>query len=269
VTERDAFGNLIPEPGAPVPVPVPSGDPLATAMPADEQDTPPPPPAPPPLMAGVTIPTYGPSKRGLGGRLIGLLVTVAFIAPFAIGGWIAYNAFTTAKTVNTVVKGVRDFATSTTADGRTTETKASTPPRGVSGASMLSPANFGRALRAARRDPGGQLGLLRLAPERADFQLNRHGGGLDLLQLRYDGDRSLIRPPGSAGARTAIIFSKVDRQAPSRLVRQAAKRLGRSTKSIDYVVLIDILGGPRWSAYFKGGAAFQGDAHGRVTRRIQ
>jgi hypothetical protein len=34
-------------------------------------------------------------------------------------------------------------------------------------------------------------------------------------------------------------------------------------------VLIDILGGPRWSAYFKGGAAFQGDAHGRVTRRIQ
>jgi hypothetical protein len=224
-------------------------------------------------MAGVTIPTYGPSKRGLGGRLIGLLVTIAFLAPFAIGGWVAYNAFTTAKTVNTVVKGVRDFATATTADDhgdrRGTEAEAPTPPRGVSGASMLSAANFGRALRAARRDPGGQLGLLPLAPERADFQLNRRGGGLDLLQLRYDGGRSLIRPPGGAGARKAIIFSTVDRQAPSRLVRQAAHRLGRSTKSIDYVVLLDILGGPRWSAYFKGGAAFQGDAHGRVTRRIQ
>jgi hypothetical protein len=271
VTERDAFGNPIPEPGAPVPVPVTSGDPLVTALPADEQDAPAPPP--PPLMAGVTIPTYGPSKRNGGGRLIGLLVTIAFLAPFVIGGWVAYNAFTTAKTVNTVVKGVRDFATSTTGadhgDRRSTEAQPEAPPRGVTGASMLSAANFGRALRSARRDPGGQLGLLRLAPERADLQLSRRGGGLDLLQLRYDGGRSLVRTPGSAGSRTAIIFSKVDRRAPSRLVRQAAKRLGRSTKSIDYVVLIDILGGPRWSAYFKGGAAFQGDAHGRVTRRIQ
>jgi hypothetical protein len=35
------------------------------------------------------------------------------------------------------------------------------------------------------------------------------------------------------------------------------------------VVLIDVLGAPRWSAYFEGGAAFQGDVHGRIARRIQ
>jgi hypothetical protein len=34
-------------------------------------------------------------------------------------------------------------------------------------------------------------------------------------------------------------------------------------------VLINVLDGPRWSAFFKGGAAFQGDAHGHITRRIQ
>jgi hypothetical protein len=34
-------------------------------------------------------------------------------------------------------------------------------------------------------------------------------------------------------------------------------------------VLIDVPGGPTWSAFFHGGALFQGDAHGRVTRRVQ
>jgi hypothetical protein len=36
-----------------------------------------------------------------------------------------------------------------------------------------------------------------------------------------------------------------------------------------YLVLFTILDRPRWSAYFTGGAAFQGDAHGRIVRRIQ
>jgi hypothetical protein len=133
---------------------------------------------------------------------------------------------------------------------------------------MLHPTALAKALRAARRDPGGRLVLLRVAPERADLQLARRGGGLDLLQLRADGGRSLVRTPGTPGK--AIAFSRVDAHAPNRLVHAAARRLGRSTKAIDYVVLIDPgVGGPRWSAYFKGGAAFLGDAHGRLVRRIQ
>jgi hypothetical protein len=67
--------------------------------------------------------------------------------------------------------------------------------------------------------------LLRLAPERADLQLARRGGGLDLLQLRADGGRSLVRTPGATGAPSkAIIFSQIDRAAPARLVRAAARR---------------------------------------------
>jgi hypothetical protein len=247
VTERDAFGNEIPDPAAPSTQPVTGGDP----------------PAPSPTPAPATPrPVWW--ARGLG-----LLVTLAFVAPFAIGGWVAWNAFHAAETATSVIKSVRDFtATTTTADDHGDHRSAPAEPTGVTGASMLAARNLDRALAEARRDPGGRLGLLRLAPARADLQLARHGGGMDLLQLRHDGGRSLVRTPGTA-PRKAIIFSRVDRAAPSRLVRQAAHRLGRSTKAIDYVVLIDVLDGPRWSAYFKGGAAFQGDAHGHVTRRIQ
>jgi hypothetical protein len=39
--------------------------------------------------------------------------------------------------------------------------------------------------------------------------------------------------------------------------------------SIDYLVLFNVLDGPQWSAYFTDGAAFQGDAHGKIVRRIQ
>jgi hypothetical protein len=132
---------------------------------------------------------------------------------------------------------------------------------------MLRASTLRKALAAARRDPGGRLTLLRVAPERADLQLAAKGGGLTLVQLRADGGRSVVTSPGTPNK--TIGFARVDANAPSRLVRQAAHRLGRSTKSIDYVVLINVLGGPRWSAYFKGGAAFLGDAHGHVTRRIQ
>jgi hypothetical protein len=252
VTETDAFGNPLPGPAAP------SAPPVATA-------TAPPPPVPP----VPALPTYAPTKTGWGERLVALFVIALFVAPFAIGGWFAWNAMHTAKSATTAIKNI-GLAPSTPADDHGDHRSARTPaaPQGVTGTSLLAAKNLDRALAAARRDPGGRLVLLRLAPARADLQLARHGGGLDLLQLRSDGGRSLIKTPGT-GPRNAIIFSKIDRAAPARLVRQAAHRLGRSTKAIDYVVLIDVLGGPNWSAYFQGGAAFQGDAHGHVVRRIQ
>jgi hypothetical protein len=57
--------------------------------------------------------------------------------------------------------------------------------------------------------------------------------------------------------------------APRRLVRSAARRLGRRTSSVDYLVLLDAGAGPRWSVYFPGGRAFLADAHGRITQKIQ
>jgi hypothetical protein len=284
VTERDAFGNPIPE--RPTTTrPVTSGDPLgavggaamgggATAAPprpaSPTASSSPPPPAPAPATVFVggaipTLPNYGPSKTTGLGRVVRWLMVLLFVAPFAIGGLVAYNAFHTVKTTIPIIKSIRDLAPVNPSNNAK---PAAAAPTGVTGGSMLRAANLDRALRAARRDPGGHLGLLRVAPERADLQLARKGGGLDILQLTADGGRSLVRTPGTPPSK-AIIFSKIDTKAPARLVRAGAKRLHRTPTAIDYVVLLDVLGGPRWSAYFQGGAAFQGDAHGHVTNRIQ
>jgi hypothetical protein len=254
VTEYDAFGNPIERSDS-------STEATATASMTPTPASAAPPPVP--LAAPIpVIPTYGPSRTTWGERVVGFLIFLVFAAPLGIGGYVAYNAFHTAKdSVEGVAIKARGLAP-------TTPSTAPAPAKAAaSGVSMLHASTLRKALAAARRDPGGHLTLLRVAPERANLQLARQGGGLDLVELRADGGRSVVRSPGTPNR--TIRFARVDVRAPSRLVRQAAHRLGRSTKSIDYVVLIDPIDGPRWFAYFKGGAAFQGDAHGHVTRRIQ
>jgi hypothetical protein len=255
VSERDAFGNHIDD--------APAGTPAtATAT----------------LVPPLVLPTptvFTPPERVRGrfdwtDKLVGLVLLALFVAPFAIGSWFAWTTWhDTARPAVGAIKSIQRPPTPGAGDdGAGVRTPpAATPPAGLGARSLLRPAAVGRVLASARRDPGGRLGLLRLAPERADLQLARRGGGLDLLQIGADGGRTLVRSPGSAPSH-AIIFSAIDRGAPQRLVRAAARRLRRPARAVDYVVLIDVLGGPRWSAYFTGGAAFQGDAHGRIIRRI-
>lgn len=251
VTERDAFGNEIAGPP-----PLTGGDPLGATPPTARI-----------LPAAGTVPLPHPplrprpprrARRRILGGLLGLAV---FVGPFLVGGWFAYRA-------------IRDTVDSTTTHLRQLDDRplrppaAATPPRGLEGASLLAPRRFDAVLRTARAN-GGRLTLLRLAPARADLQLLRAGGGLDLLQLRAGGGRSRVRSPTGGTGSKAIILSTIDRHAPARLVRAAAHRLGRRTTSVDYLVLLDVAGGPMWAAYFTGGAAFRADAHGRITGRIQ
>jgi hypothetical protein len=278
MTERDAFGNPI-EDAQPISQPLTSGDPLDVGDPltsgdpltnSDAMGASKPVAAPAPAGTAVPAPRRRRRRRLLGlGGLIGLLL---FLAPFLIGGWFVYRAFDSAVSPTVeVFKDVREAVreqAQTAADAARDATN-DPPPRGLQRGSLLRPAAFDTLLRKVRADPGGKLLLLRLAPERADLQLSRPGGGMSLVQLRSDGGRSLVRTSAGGSASKTITFSKIDRNAPSRLVRAAAHRLGRKTTSIDYLVLLNILDGPRWSAYFKGGAAFQGDAHGKIVRRIQ
>jgi hypothetical protein len=249
VTERDAFGNLV------------GG--------AGPTEIAPPPPPPPPR---------GP--RQWPRALVALTITALFFGAIAVGGWLAYgairdatrdgggflvhNASTTSSTTSSSSSSSSSSTTSTHTDGGSAKAA-----RGLAAGSLLRPAAFARTLTAAHRAADGQLRLLRLAPARADLQLARTGGGITLLQLRWNGDHTTIKTPGSMGSTKTITYSGIDRTAPQRLVTAAAHRLHRSTKSIDYLVLIAVLGPPTWSAYFQGGAAFQGDAHGRIVQRIQ
>jgi hypothetical protein len=252
VTARDAFGNPIEDHG-PTTVAAPLAPATATFVPA---------PRPQPPVRG-TFDVFD--------KLAGLLLLAVIVVPLAIGGWAAWSAWhDTAKPAIDAIHAVTRQATNAAPAPApaTAPRHAGAPPRGLGAGSLLRPAAVARALASARRDPGGRLALIRLAPERADLQLARSGGGLDLLQLRHDGGRSLVRTPGTPPAAT-IPFAAVDRSAPQRLVRAAAARLHRPASAVDYVVGLELLGAVGWSAYFRGGAAFQADAHGRTARRIQ
>jgi hypothetical protein len=286
-------GGTVPRAAAPAPTilaGVPTGtvpSTLAPAPTADAWGTVPLAPAPPPpaglpaagsplTLGGVpTFPRPLPpaprrrARRRILGGLGGLLGLLLFFGPFLVGGWFVYHAVhDSVDHATRVISDLNAPATTTTTAG-SGDPRAATPPSGLGRHSLLAPAAVDTLLRQVRADPGGKLLLLRLAPDRANLQLGRRDGGMDQLQVGWDGVRSTTRSPAGGAGRKAIIFSKIDRHAPDRLVRQAAHRLGRKPSSIDYLVLIDVLGGPTWSAYFKGGAAFAGDAHGRITSRIQ
>ena len=129
---------------------------------------------------------------------------------------------------------------------------------------MIRPAALESAIAdLQRRGLGRQVWTFRLAPERIDatfLKANR----LRTVQLRFDGEfRRFSISAGHAGLDTVDI-ARLDVAAPQRLVRAAAKRIGKPTSRIDYLI-------PRadgWIAYFKGGQYFQGDRRGRVVRRI-
>jgi hypothetical protein len=267
MTDRDAFGNLI-EPDRPAGSvrPLTGGDPLG----ATSSSIPPPAMTPPATQAAPPAPAAAqrsPRRRRLLGPLLGWIVALLVVSPFVIGGYFVYRTFhDTVKPAIGAVQDVRDRVEAAQEDGNGDQ-RTTAAPTGVSGHSLLVADRVERLLGQVRRDPGGRLLMLRLAPDRANVQLS-HGDGLAILQVGWDGARSLTTTPSGSATVKSIIFSSIDTKAPARLVRRAAHRAGVSTKTIDYVVIVNVAGAPRWSAFFKGGAGFGGDAHGRIVNRI-
>ncbi len=130
--------------------------------------------------------------------------------------------------------------------------------------SMIRPAGLRKAIADLE---GRQLGVetwtFRLAPERIDATFVKKG--LRHVQLRFDGTfQRFSVSRGNYAHLPTVNISELDVRAPQRLVRAAARRIGKPTSRIDY--LIPQADG--WIAYFKGGQYFKGDRHGKVLRRI-
>lgn len=143
------------------------------------------------------------------------------------------------------------------------------PPRGVQRGSLLTRAELAPALRRLRGL--GALVNIAIRPERINAQLLTRQPALRIVQV-LPGARPDVQAtsPGARPGMTRIPFSELDARAPFRLTRSAAGRLRVPTTRVDYVVALKPAGQPvSWVVYFKeSGGIFQGDARGRVVRRI-
>ena len=141
-------------------------------------------------------------------------------------------------------------------------------PVGLQAGSLIRPGEFRRALAQLRSRQLGRTQTMRLAPERIDAAFVSSRGVLQSVQLRHDGGFQEFSSTPNLGHLETIPWARLNPAAPARLVRQAARRLNRPVSGIDYLVPSLIDGKVIWGAYFKGGQIFQGDARGRLFRRI-
>jgi hypothetical protein len=146
--------------------------------------------------------------------------------------------------------------------------QAGPPPAGLQTGSLIRPGELRRALGDLRSGDLGRVQHIRLAPERIDAALLDGRGTLHHVQLRHDGGFDEFSASRGLGHLETIAWNRLDPKAPSRLVRRAARRLEQPVGRIDYLVPVLFDGRVAWYAYFKGGAIFQGDAHGRLVRRV-
>jgi hypothetical protein len=250
--ERDAFGRKIGE------------DSLSslgwTSRGADASPTA---AAPDPGVAPTPSPTprrSAPRRRVRSGSS-GLRVGVSL---FAIAVTLAIVG-ATVGIVQSVSDHVRD-ATKIITDGSPSNPTRAAPSPGPQGrnVSLLHPRTLALALRRVRRQAGGRLYNLRVAPDRVDAQVVLPGGRIRAVQVTRGGSVAVFSTTGSgfSGLRT-IPWSRIDPRAPGRIAR-AMRRFGRSR--FNYAVFLDAAG-LRWSAFNVAGTAFLTGPDGRHLRR--
>ena len=149
-----------------------------------------------------------------------------------------------------------------------TPTPAPEPPSGIGGDSLIAPANLERVLGELGGHSAGQLVV---RPDRVAAELFQGGRGR-LVQVSADGSVFRSDPQPITGERRRLDLRDIDVRAPTRLVRRSAARFKVRPEGIDYLIASPDFTNPRahhWVAYFKNGVYVQGDATGRVERRIQ
>jgi hypothetical protein len=142
------------------------------------------------------------------------------------------------------------------------------PPVGITGESMIAPANLSDALGQVRDEGYRRVAAIDLRPDRVTFTVVRNGRQRDLV-VGSGGALETGGPSPATGAAGTIGLGAIDPAAPARLVRGAAKRYRVRPRRINYVLTRpERGGGHHWRAYFKNGVYVEGDAAGRVIRRF-
>ena len=244
-----------------------SPPPPVAPAPAEPSFTAAPPPSPPPVTTmrsggghpGYSVPSLPRRRRRTRPRVVAWLIVVA---AFVIGGNVVGSLDSPDSIVDRLVPEVTaiPFPGAEGVDGP----DEAAPPVGLGQGSMIRPGPLRKALAELKGKQLGRAYILRLAPERIDAQMLK-SGRMHSVQLTFDGGfREFSVTGGGFSHLDAYALASLDPTAPQRLVRAAAKRIGKPVSRINY--LVASAGG--WNAYFKGGQYFQGDKRGRIVRRI-
>ena len=119
---------------------------------------------------------------------------------------------------------------------------------------------------------GRSAGQLAVWPDRVAAELFQGGRGR-LVQVSADGSVFRSDPQPITGERRRLDLRDIDVRAPARLVRAQRGALqgapGGDRLPDRLAGLRRTPGAHHWVAYFKNGVYVQGDATGKVERRIQ
>jgi hypothetical protein len=241
------------------------------AEPAAPRPEPEPAPTPAPPQVALSMPESAPvavmppgRRRRAGGLgcLIGLVVLGAIVAGpvIAIVGLVG--------SASDVIDGVNDAI-----DPENLDLPGVTPPEaapaGITGKSMIAQGNLAGALARLEQDGYAKVVDITVWPDRFDAETVKGGKARD-VEIRADGGVTRGDASPANRARGTVAIAALDPAAPTRLVRASAKRYGVRAKGINYVIASSpgFEPGHHWVAYFKNGVYVEGDARGRVLRRI-
>jgi hypothetical protein len=204
-------------------------------------------------------------RRSGVGCLVGLVILLAIVAVPIIA---IVSVVGSAEDTFDDITGVFDSAPDVEPAIPEAPVAPAKPPSGLTGASMIAPANFGKALKRLEQTGPGRIMTIRLSPDRVDAELVK-GSRQRNAVVNFEGELTRGTARRGVPAFATVAFSELDRSAPARLVRASAARFHVREKGINYLVLSSFPGeGHHWVAYFKNGVYVQGDRHGKVVRRI-
>ena len=240
----------------PTPAPTPAPAPPVIGIGDPPPQAAPPRAAPPPQFT---------ARRRTGPRAIGCLFSLVFLAAVVgVIGIAAAGIFGAAKDAIDDVTETIDSPALPDLDDSPAE-----PPSGITGDSLIAPANLSRVLAQLGQD-GNRATQVVVRPDRVAADLAKGGRGR-LVQVPAEGDVFRSDPhPLPSGTHT-VALADLDPQAPTRLVRRSAARFKVRPQGIDYLIAMPDFSDPathRWVAYFKNGVYVEGDATGKVRRRI-
>lgn len=192
------------------------------------------------------------------------MVTIAIVIMLAVAGLVALIAVG-GEVASTVESGPLDAVE---VPGIPDSTPGATAAQGLEPGSLIRRAELSEAITAFRAEELGAVVTLRVAAERVDVQLKSSDGRLSSVQVLPGAQVRVLHTTGpSFGSVPTLGADDVDPGAPQRLVRAVLERTQKKAGQVDYLVLMG-LGQPTWGLFFKDGTHYQGDADGRILRKV-